>query len=282
MSDIIAKIAKVLNRAENASTPEEADAFLKAAQALSTKYSIELAEARAHTAKSEKRESPVRRTVDLTDFGRNTKKHLVQLFSTIAGPNDVRIDIAHGSTRVYPYGFPSDIELVETLFGHLALQMVTEANKFLESGKYKEETTKTLVRRKVYSRDGWYYDRKKGEYYDWDEQWVEKPIDGRVARSTFYSSFISRVGQRLREARAETIAEVEAETETTGTELVLAAKMDEVNAHYKATSNARGSWNGPSSSGYSASSSRAGSEAGSRARISGQGAFGSAKGALTS
>lgn len=278
MSDIIDKIAKVLNQAENASTQEESETYLKAAQALSTKYSIELAEARAHTAKGQKRETPVRRTVDLQDFGRNTKKHLVNLFSAVSGPNDVRIDIAHNSTRVYPYGFPSDIELVETIFAHLAVQMVEEANKFLESGEYKNETQKTFVRRKKYDPYGWYRDSKGA--YDWREEYVEKPIDGRVARSNFYSAFISRVGQRLREARLETVAE--AEVETTGTELVLAAKMDEVNAHYKATSNARGSWKGASTSGYSASSSRAGSAAGARARISGQGAFGSAKGALTS
>jgi hypothetical protein len=287
MSDIIAKIAKVLNQAENASTEAEGEAYLKAAQALSTKYSIELAEARAHIAKDQKRESPVRATVDFADFGRNTKKHLVNLFSAIAGPNDVRIDIAHNSTRVYPYGFPSDIELCETLFAHLAMQMVEEANKFLATGEYKKETTTTLVRRKVYSEDGWYYERSTGRYYDWDEKYVEKPVDGRVARTNFYSAFISRVGRRLDEARRETIAEVikdetKDETGSTGTELVLAAKKEEVDAHYKATSNARGSWKGVSSSAYSSSSHSAGSAAGARARISGQGSIGGAKGALTS
>lgn len=279
MSDIIEKIAKILNKAENASTEAEGEAFLKAAQALSTKYSIELAEARAHTSKKEQRENPVRETVSFDGFGRNTKKHLVRLFQQIAEANDVTFDIAHGSTRVYPYGFPSDIELVRTLFAHLAMQMVDEANKFLTSGAYKAETQTTLVRRKVYHEDGYYYDRNKGEYYDWDNKYVEKPVDGRVARSNFYQSFISRVGGRLKEARRETIAEVEAES--TGTELVLADKAEEVKAFYKATSTAKGSWNGPSMSGFSSASHSAGSAAGARARLSSQGSVGGPRGALT-
>lgn len=268
MSDIIEKIAKVLNQAENASTEAEAEAFLKAAQALSTKYSIGLAEARAHTSKKEKREDPVRQTVDLNDFGRNTKKHLVNLFHRVAEANDVRIDIAQGSTRVYPFGFPSDIELTRTLFAHLAMQMVEEANKFLATGEYKNEVQGTWVRKK-----------KNNGYYDyWDEEWVEKPVDGRVARSNFYQAFVSRVGQRLMEAKREATAEVVAES--SGTELVLADKKEEVYSYYKRTSNARGSWNGPSTSAHSSSSRSAGTAAGSRARLSSQTAMGGAKGAI--
>lgn len=280
MSDIVEKLAKVLNQAENASTQEEADAFLKAAQALSTKYSISLAEARKATAKKEQRETPTRGTVDLTAFARNTKKHLVELFCGIGRANDVRADVAMDSSRLYPYGFPSDLEITEILFTHLAMQMVEEANKYLETGQYKEETVTSFVRFKHYVEnkgDGYYYGYKSDEkgYYYWDEKVVEKPVDGRVARSNFYKAFIRRVVKRLEEAKDETVAAAEAET--TGTELVLADKAKDVHSYYRQTSNARGSWKGASTSGYSSSASGAGKAAGSRARLSGQSALGGNK-----
>ena len=42
-------LSKLLNQAENAATPEEAEAFFAKAQELATLHAISLAEARAHT-----------------------------------------------------------------------------------------------------------------------------------------------------------------------------------------------------------------------------------------
>lgn len=244
---MIEKLAKLLALAENAGTPEEAEAFMEKAQLLSSKYSIELAKARSALAKSQKREEPTTRAISVADSGSKTKKLMVELFSAIAHANDLRIDVAHNSTTVYPYGFPTDIDVVEALYASLSRHMVESANEWLATGEYKKETVV--------------------KWSDRDWAYVKKPVDARVARASFYRRYISVVRSRLQEGRKQAIAEVE--QESGGTELVLADKAHEVSDYYKNSSNARGSWSGSSSSTVSNSAGEAGQRAGSSAKLSG-------------
>lgn len=284
MSDTLTKISKILNQAEaDGVTPEEAEAFFAAAQALATKYNIDLAKARQHTQQQQRREDPVRRTVRF-DAARNTKKHFVNLYHTIAGVNDVRIDIFGDSNGVYPYGFPSDIDVVDAIFATVSAHMVEEANKYLKTGEYKSETQRRWVRYKEYGGvSSWSYrakyDYDKGEYYTWEEKLVDKPIDGRTARANFYEAYTSQIGRRLRDAAREAKAQVMASEsdQGTGTELALIEKTTEVSDYYKKTSRARGSWNGPSSGGYSSSAQGAGRSAAQSARLGGSTAVGGNK-----
>lgn len=234
---MIDKIAKLLAKADRASTQEEANAYFEAAQRLSTTYSIDLARARQHTAHQQKRETPVRRTMIMEDFGRNTKKHLVRLYHIIAMNNDILIDISNDSQTVYPYGFPSDLEMADALFAVLAPQMVRAADDFIRAGDYKQET-----------------------------DWRGKPVDGRVARTDFYLGFQQKIKARLEIARNEAITEA-VEERGTGTELVLADKSREVRDFHKAASDAKGTWGGPSSTSFSATARGAGTKAGERASM---------------
>ena len=241
------KIGKLLNKAENAATPEEAAAYVGKAQFLAAKYSVDLAVARAAVAKGMKREEPTSRRIEVAEYRSKTKKWMVELFLSIGRANDLRTDIGGGSTSVIPYGFASDIDVAEALFASLSIQMVEQANEWLAKGEYKNETQRK-----------------------WDEktwQWIEKPIDGRVARASFYQTFIIEVGRRLRAAKAE--VESVAVAESTGTDLVLVAKRDEVQDFYRKKSTARGSWKSSGSNGYSSSASSAGRTAGASAKISG-------------
>jgi hypothetical protein len=290
MSDIMTKISKVLKQAENAATPEEAEAFFAAAQQMGAKYNIDLAIARQHTQQRERREEPVRRSIQF-DTGRNTKKHFVNLYSTIAQHNDLKMDIRGDSTGVYPYGFPSDQDVAEAIFASVSVHMVEEANKFIASGGYKAETQTRVQRYKDYNDYGWHnaYDGKGP--YDWSERVVHKPVDGRTARANFYEGYIRTLGRRLleayRAAKAEVVAESSLSQEstgaldpseaTTGVELALIEKTEEVHSFYKANSRARGSWNGPSSSGFSSTATMAGGQAAQRARIGSSAAMGGAK-----
>ncbi len=247
----IEKIAKILNQAENASTPEEAETFFQTAQALSTKYSIELAIARKHTAKGQKREEPVQRRSDLGTVSKAQNKKMIALFLGISASNDVRCDISKSGAVLYPYGFPQDIDATENLFAVIAPQMVRAANEYIKSGEYKKETTRV--------------------WKDYD--WHVKPIDGRVARSNFYLAYINRIGSRLRSAKRS--VESEAIVASSGTELVLADKKREVADFYRSNSNARGSWSGSKTQGYSRSAALAGSDAAASAKLSETGSIGS-------
>ena len=147
------RLSKILNQAENASTEAEAEAFFARAQQLATRYSIDLAVARQHTAKQQKRETPETRHVRVGKPRERGNAEKVQLFSAIAGANDVRIDIARDSTIVFPYGFPSDLDVVEALFAHLSVQMVTAAGAYLKRGDYLADIRTRVVKKQRWVGD---------------------------------------------------------------------------------------------------------------------------------
>lgn len=326
-TSMLEKVGLLLNQAEHASTPEEAAAFTKKAQGLASQNAIDLARARQAIAKREERETPTSRTVSFGDLGtRSLKMHLVNLYSAVAGANDVTINIRHDSTGVIPYGMPSDLEMSDLLFGSLATQMVEASNAYMAKGEYKGETEyrSKRIANPDYER-GWYGEPKTIEVQG------HFPVDGRTARASFYRGFISEISTRLRTARSEAIANDKAVREnerqqviqerveriatdlgydsvtaiaeqfdmaagtteadqvrlmaaefdvkveeSTGAELVLASKVEEVRDYYKTHSNARGSWKG-SQAGSHRGSSAAGRTAGRNARISGQRAIGGAR-----
>lgn len=283
----LALIAALLRKAEGTNNEHEADAFLTRAQTLATRHSIDLAVARAHTAKQEAREQVEERAIRIGEKGKHGLAKYVRLFLNIAEVNDIKCLISHDSTTVYAMGFPSDIELAQTLYASLLVQMVQAGDAYIKSGEYKKETIVVPGRfRYTGRRDAW----------GWrEEEWVDaqvKPVDGRVARRSFYDGFTARVTQRLRDARNEAVAAAEAEAapssvtdEHSGkalssTALVLREKKAEVDLFYaEKAKRARGSWKGGRGSAGSSSSARnAGDRAGRSARLSGQGALPSGRG----
>jgi hypothetical protein len=267
------KIAALLKKAETTDIEAEADAYLTQAQTLATRYSVDLAVARQHTAKREQREQPTKVVINIGKQGGKSLKAYVGLFLRIAETQGVVCNIAHNSTYVVAFGMPSDIEVTEILYGSLVTQMVTSAETYLKSGDYKQEMVGRYVKRR--STYGWGY----------DEVYVEKPIDGRVARANFYQAFRSRVGFRLSAAAVAAKAAMSADLhlvldpesgqeESIGTDMVLARKDVEVRDFYKSTSTAKGSWSGAATSGYSSRAANAGDSAGRSARLGGQMALG--------
>jgi hypothetical protein len=269
MSDrMLDKLAKLLNQAENASTPGEAAAFMKKAQALATLTSIDLAVARQHTAKKEQREQPTHKTITIGQPRRNNNARLVNLFLAVADNNDVKCNIAKNSTYVIAFGMPSDIEVVEVLYASLLFQMTEAASAWLRTGEYKKE----IALRQVTKRDDW------GPY----KVLVERPMDGRTARANFYDAVTQRISSRLWTARKDALEAAKENTYTVPTmgengveyeievsaELVLVDKRKEVGDYYAQKSTAKGSWKGASSaSNCSGSARRAGDNAGQSARL---------------
>jgi hypothetical protein len=283
MSDLIDKIGSLLMKAESTDNQHEKDAYLSKAQSLATLASIDLEVARGRQITKTERETPIKRQIQLFDYNDKSrnKSAFVYLFLGIGEVNDLMFDIAHNSTYVIAYGYPSDIDVTEALYATLSQQMVREAEDYLKTGDYKTEIVRTQVK------------RKNPIWGDYDYETVTKPLDGRVARRSFYDGFKSKVVSRMKEARKAVIedyhypipagAEVFVNGEkigvtapTVSADLVLKDKRETVGAFRKATSNARGSYKGSyggnSNSGYSA-----GQKAGSRASLGGGGSIGGKK-----
>jgi hypothetical protein len=270
------KIAKLLKQAERAGTEEEAMVFTEKAQKLAATYSIDLAMARAHTAKEEKRQVPVVQHVTIGERGKRYNKQLIVLMSAIVSAYPVKMDVAHNSTYVILYGFETDIELVKALYASLAVQMMDSGRRYLASGDYRGEQV-------------------------WSEsKWRMVPVHGTTARTSFNEGFARRVGQRLRERTAEAKAEATVthvdtlQMELKGEQpdilrpepkpvnnaaLAIRATELEVNDFHKAKSNARGTWSGPRGL-HVPSASSAGRDAGAKARIGGERAIGGSRAAL--
>ena len=252
---MIEKLTKILALAENASTPEEAAAFMEKANMLSAKYSIELAKARAAIAHNQTRETPTQRRTKVAEASTKTKKWMVRLYQAIAENNDVEINVTYNSTTVIAFGFPSDIDVADAMFFSLSRQMVEQANTWLATKEYKKE------QRQVWSEKDWEY--------------IYKPVDARIARADFYRMFISAVDERMKKTTKQVM-----EQESTGTELVLLDKREEVSAYYKEKSTAHGSWGGPSVSGMSQSARTSGYSAGKSAKLSGTQGIGGTRKAI--
>lgn len=253
----IDRIAALLAKAERTDNPVEAEAYLAKAQMLATQSSIDLALARARTARREAREQPTSRTITIGESGKRANTHLVSLFIVVGQCNDLQMDIARNSTYVIAYGMPSDIDLVETLFGSLATQMAAGAATWLAAGVWRTDS--------YISREGY-----------------RRAHTAQTARAAFYRGFIERIGARLAEAREQVLAAARG-LATAGSaappasgqkvgptaEIVLRDKAAEVRTFYRRQSQARGSWGGYSGavSRRGGAASSAGAQAAATARL---------------
>jgi hypothetical protein len=260
MADILERIGKLLVQAERTNNEAEQDVFFKTAPELAPNYSVELEVARQAVTNKELRESPVNKRIMIGEKGKPLNAVFCMLAMEIGLAQGLRFNIAHNSTYVIAFGFPSDIRVTEAMYAHLSHQMVQSCEEYLAKGEWRGEMN-TVFNRRTY-------------------MYETKPVRKNVARRCFYEAFIERVGRRLREAKREAEAAVaeqlvtvaaNGETESKSTALVLKGKEVEVRDYYKQTSTARGSWRGNSGNTcYSNVSRTAGAEAGSRARLGGQ------------
>ncbi|MEZ5117482.1 MAG: DUF2786 domain-containing protein [Candidatus Nanopelagicales bacterium] len=274
------RIAALLAKAERSDNEHEAEAFLAKAQSLATVHSVDLAVARARIAHRERREQPTTKVVRIGEPGKRANRWLVMLFLAIADCNDVRCDIARNSTSVWPFGFPSDIEVVEMMWASVATQMTVAANAWLATGEWRTETyrARTKAGWDRYGRTVWGYQTK--------------PHTATTARAAFYQAYIPRIRQRLMAAREAAIAAASAvavgaedsypdvldlrdgadRPRAVSAALVLKGKAEEVAAYYRQASEASGSWRGYGGSVLATpgAASRAGTAAAERARLTSQ------------
>ena len=258
----LTRIAALLRKAEGTDNEHEADAYLQAAQRLATLASVDLAVARAHTERRERRAVPSQRSIVIGESGKRGLRTYVQLFLAIGRANNLTCDIARDSSRVYAYGFDTDIDMVETLYASLVVQMVRASDGYIKSGDYARE----LVTRRVKVE-------RPGRYGRWAEgyEFHDRPVHASTARINFQEAFAARIGERLSQARRQAEEQMVAQlplAERSGVALVLRNNEVEVLDHYRAHSKARGSWAGNrATSGYSERSRRAGDAAGRLARL---------------
>ena len=232
---MIDKISKLLALAERASTPAEAEACFAKAQALATAHAISLAEARMNTHNQQRRETPTHKTITVGEPRKRANKHLVNLMAVIARVNDVEMNIAHNSTYVILFGFPSDINTCEELWTRISHQMVLFAEQYL-------------------AEDDWRSDTAQPAWNPWAP--APKLVTKQTARSSYYSGFITSLSHRLATARETELANAErrherrndaepsANAPATTTALAIKAKAQEVHAYYQNESTARGTWRG--------------------------------------
>lgn len=276
MSDkYLTKIAGLLRKAETTDNQHEADAYLQAAQRLATLSSVDLAVARAHSTAREKRAVPTQRSITIGEPGKRGLRTFVQLFLEIGRANNLTCDITRDSSRVYAYGFDTDIDAAQALYSSMVVQMVRFSDEYIKSKRYAQEMVGRWVR---VDGDGVRPGRRAPSH-----EWQERPVHATTARVNFQQAFAARIGTRLKEAaeQARRQAVDAAVSGATGVEIVLRAREVELLDHYKANSTARGHWRGTSAgSGYSELASQAGDRAGRTARLGGERAIGGGRPAL--
>jgi hypothetical protein len=278
---MLVRIAALLRQAEGTSNEHEADAFMQAAQRLATTHSIDLAVARAHTAKREAREEPVIKRIDIGPPGKRGLRTYAQLFLACGRPNDLAFDIAHNSSYVVAYGMPCDIAVTEALYASLAVQMVRASDAYVRSEAHRNDRMVTSRgERDDHATDEWSYVERT------------KPVPTPTARINFQQAFAHRIEHRLTEARdAARNAAIDrarrerATTSTnpgdhtpTSTELAIRDKAVEIKNFRAARSSARGRWKGTrAASGHSDRARMAGDRPARKARLGGEDAIGGSR-----
>jgi hypothetical protein len=255
VSATLDRISALLAKAERTDNEAEADAYLMKAQQLATLASVDLAVARARIARREGRQQPESRTTSIGEKGKRANPHLISLFVAIAHANEAQVDVAANSTYVIGYGMPADLDVVETMFGSLAVHMVHSGQSFVTSGQWRGESYQARVARS-----------RRGE---------SRPHTAVTARAAFYRAYVERIRERLELARAqalEHLAQRSPSAPDSSGSLVLRRKADEVRSFHQQASKARGSWAGYAGAvrGPSGSAADAGRGAASRARLTQQ------------
>lgn len=214
-------LSKLLNQAENAATDAEAEAFFAKAQELATLHAISLADARAHTQRSQRREQPTHEQVGIGQPRQHVNSHLCLLSVAIGEANSLRTNIASNNTYIIWFGLPSDIETATMLLHSVAHQMVRSADAFVRGRTWVTEP-------------------------DLENHGVA--MTAQKARKSYYSAYVPVIGQRLMAARKQAEAEYDRTTAGGGAALVLRGKELEVRDYYDQASTARGVWRGTRSS----------------------------------
>ena len=252
---LLDRIGALLAKAESTDSLHEAEALVAKAQQLATTHAVDLATARQRTARRHRREQVTQRKVSLGRRGETGLRHRVQLFVVIAHVNDVQVDVARDSTYVLAFGFPSDLDVVDALYGSLATQMTAAATAAIRRGEH---------------RDDQYWSDAAGGWRS----------DARVYRTNFNDGFVATIGERLAQARAAALrapdgaaldgVNGQGAARASGAELVLVAKAEEVQSYHHTHSDARGTWRGGSRGPWSPGGRAAGERAGRSARLGAQ------------
>ena len=251
---MIERIAKLLAKAERATTAAEAQAYFDKAQSLATAHSISLAKARLVT--SEVRIAPINKRIVIGEPRRHANRHLINLMHAVATTNDLQMDIARNSTFCILFGFPSDIATAEMLWSKISTQMVRLGEDFLSSDTWRGDVR--IVRQGRHTR--------------------RAPLTKQTARAQYYEAFIETVRGRLQLARDHEI-HLQSEKDgpdgsagTPSTDIALLEKAEAVADYYGEVSDARGSWRGDSRvQGMSAAAHKAGHRDGQRVQITSNG-----------
>ena len=261
---LLDRIGALLAKAESTDSLHEAEALVAKAQQLATTHAVDLATARQRTARRHRREQVTQRKVRLGRRGETGLRHRILLFVGIAHVNDVQVDVARDSTYVLAFGFPSDLDVVDALYGSLATQMTAAATAAIRRGEHREDR---------------YWSDAAGAWR----------TDARVFRTNFNDGFVDAISERLAQARAAALAgpdaaadpDSSAPTGRTGAELVLVAKAEEVQAYHRTHSDARGTWRGSRAAApWSPGGRAAGERAGRSARLGAQPQLPGARGSL--
>jgi len=248
----VQRIAALLAKAERTDNVAEADAYLMKAQALATASSIDLAFARAATEKRERRAEPESRTLTIGERGKRANKHLIALFAAIALNNDARVDVANDSTFVVVYGMPSDLDVIETMFTVVAIDMTARAQEWVRAGLWQGETYLAVRRER-----GRLTRRKR-------------PHNAQTARAAFFVAYVERIDERLTQARASALdSDPRIRASDPSSAVVLREKTAEITDFHRRTSDARGAWGGYRGAVRDrGKAAQAGRSAASRARLS--------------
>lgn len=270
MSKTLDRIGALLAKAESTDSEHEREALMSKAQQIATLAAIDLETARQRQADKTKRETPVKKTVQLLPEGvTQLRTHFVALAGAIVEANDLQMTYYAGNKTLLTnlFGFPSDIEVAELLFASLAYQMKSSADAYIKSGAYKGDTWED-------------YDCSCSEcrWNFFGTGVHRKPVDARVARNQFYTGFVRTIAGRLAEARLDAIAK--ANVESTGTDLVLASKADEVNEFYRENSGRVRSASTSATFRDGGKAGGAGKQAGQSARLSSARGVGSRAGSI--
>lgn len=183
-------IADLLARAEDPHTTQaERDLSLQRAQRESARHGIDLAEAAYAAAQRGKPMEPEERRIIIGKSGTRGLRIYTDLFLCVARINDLKNLISSDGSTVWAHGMASDIDMAETIYASLLVQMNVAAEEWLATGEYLGDFNPDDPGY-VWSERTYGYEKRRA------------PNKG-VARRNFQRGFIARIDHLLWLEKAE-------------------------------------------------------------------------------
>ena len=143
--DRLALIADLLARAERSDSQAERELAMARAQKEAARHGIDLAEAAYANARAGAAPEPEERSVLIGKPRTAGLRTFAALYLAVAEVNGIKCLISRDASKIFAHGMPSDLDMAETLYASLVVQMEAGAQAWIDAGTWRSQHHRDVI-----------------------------------------------------------------------------------------------------------------------------------------